>query len=147
MNKEHFNLIYEGALVNCLIEPNNRILYCEWLAAEGLPDEEVFKQEVRVCFELIRQKGCTRVLDNSVEVNYPILPHIQDWVVQYMQELAENGFLKKYALVVPQDMIAELSNEQIMDEVKNAQKNDHSSGGVMIRNFFNDCEAFEWLLL
>ncbi|MCS7019422.1 MAG: hypothetical protein RMJ87_08875 [Cytophagales bacterium] len=144
MSKEHFNLIYEGALVHCSIEPTNKILYCEWLAANEMPSEELFKQEVIACFELIREKACSKVLDNSIAVNYPIHPEIQQWVADYMQQLAKEGYLKKYALIMPVDMIAELSNEQIIDEVNQAQQ--HNEAVVDIRNFYDEQQALNWLI-
>ncbi len=139
-----FQVIYEGALLRCLVHPLNGVMYCEWFATSDIPSDELLRQEVTKCFELICTTGCRRVLDNSVKVNYPILPELQEWVAVYMHQIANQGCLKKYAIVMPEDMIAELSNEQIMDEVSQVQQSEKI---LDIGNFSNDSEALEWLLL
>lgn len=140
---DSFQVVYEGILLRCLTQLSNKIIYCQWFATSSIPSDELFRQEVTRCFELICSTGCGRVLDNSVKVNYPILPELQEWVAAYMQRIANDGYLTKYAIVMPEDMIAELSNEQIIDEVSQTQQDGKA---LAIHNFFNDDEALKWLL-
>ncbi|WP_448517873.1 hypothetical protein [Rhodoflexus sp.] len=136
-------LVYCGQLVRCYVEPLLKILYCEWFKVDMLPSEQLICDEVQQCLDLLASTGYGKVLDNSVQVNYPIVPEVQVWVAAQLQQMANKGLLQRYAIVMPQDLIAELSNEQIIEEANQMQEDEAL---FEMRNFFSDKEALEWLV-
>ncbi|WP_027000824.1 hypothetical protein [Eisenibacter elegans] len=135
-------LLYESLVVKYYYEDDNRLLYCHWLAFEDINDEELRTAVEKLC-ELILSYRPQSVLDNSLAVDYAILPETQEWIAQKLDDAMHKGLATHYALVMSNDFFAELSNAQILEEVHQARNpGEHS---WVQASFQTEDEAHAWL--
>lgn len=117
-----------------------KVLLCEWTAGEDYTTENL-KRDVEKLSELMQKHFFRFILDDSLLVAYPIEPDLQIWIANLLSPIFANGDLKKYALVMPQEIISVLSNEQILDEFAETRKKAHYE----TMTFTNLKAAWEWL--
>lgn len=138
MNRE---LLHQSELVRYYLEPDNRLLYCYWFACEH-PAEALFRRDIEQLCALIVAHRPQAVLDNSLEVDYPIGPLLQTWIADRIHAAMLAGGATKYALISPQDLIAELSNEQTFSEIEALQD---GQAPWQQAEFHSEEEARAWL--
>jgi hypothetical protein len=131
-------VLYKSGWVCYKLHKQGAILYCEWYSNNGMVDSS-FQDDIMVLCRLIQEHKVLYLLDDSRKVNYPIGPEIQEWIAETINPALAEAGVKKYALVIPEDMIAELSNEQIFDEMQG------QGVSTKIGNFSSPEEALRWL--
>ncbi len=135
------NLLYNSDLVSYYHIEEKSILHCKWHAC-NLIDYDKLQTDIALLCELILEKQPKAVLDDSLEVNYPIPPDIQEIIAKALDAALISGNTKKYALINPRDFIAELSNEQTFSEIDTLQQ---ETAPWIQQSFETEAEALEWL--
>lgn len=74
-----------------------------------------FKEEILNYLEVLRKNEPQFVLWNLFNLKYTITPEIQNWFDENIQKY-EKKIYKKQALLMPDEMIAELGIEQLSEE-------------------------------
>lgn len=109
-----------------------------WTNETGEMEEEDYKNEMLNYLNFVKIYSAITVLIDLKQFNFPIDPKVQIWVDINIAVYA-NKIVKKIAFVLPQDIIVELSIDQVMTE-KEGQN-------YKALNYFNNQEtAKEWLL-
>jgi len=111
-----------------------------WTNANVSMDTKEFKQEMLEYLTLYDKYDIKFVLVDSREMNYPVVPEIQDWANENIIAKIITR-LKKIAFIMPKDIFEQISIQQAMED---SQENDSNE---MLTNYFDDdAKAMEWLL-
>ena len=128
---------YESLFQTIFFYEDKGLLQKTWhITTEHMPDS-IFKAEVEKIAEITEKYKPTKFHDNTTNFYFPIAPKIQTWVNEQIFPRFIAAGVKKYAIIVSKEVIAQLSIEQTMDE-----SNAHQ---FQVR-YFDDIEkAHQWL--
>ncbi|MDW7690452.1 hypothetical protein R9C00_23165 [Flammeovirgaceae bacterium SG7u.111] len=109
----------------------------QWNSGAEEKGEEWYKSEMLIYIELVEKHNVKFVLIDVAEVSYALKPSLQHWMEENILRRGEKAGLQKTAVIVPPDIIMELSIEQTFDEAVNSK--------VQRRVFGDYKEAEVWL--
>ena len=113
-----------------------KLLQKEWFATTENMNQEEFKAEVEKIAEVQEKHKAVKFHDNTTLFAFPISPKLQTWVNEEIFPRFIKAGLQKYAIIVSQEMIAQLSIEQTMEE---------TNAKFQVRYFDDPAKAHEWL--
>ena len=89
--------------------------YTAKAATEDLTDELFFEESQQLLGEFIKS-NCKFAIANDKDFKYPITPVMQTEFNKIILKNLNNTILEKFAHIIPEELIAELSVEQAFDE-------------------------------
>ncbi|ANQ52321.1 hypothetical protein KMW28_27415 [Flammeovirga yaeyamensis] len=101
-------------------------------------DEEVYKKEVLRSMEATKTLEPSKILVDTTDALFNILPDTQEWVNHHFQKVLEKIQVTHMAWLVSADLFAQVSYDQTMDESNEIY-------GYEIMYFEDYNEAIEWL--
>lgn len=132
-------LVKDLSVFKIFFHDDHKIIESSWHGEnEDLNTEEV-KQFVVQLANIIKAYSPIFILANDYNRAFPFKVEIQNWIASTLASSAIEVGVKKYAIVMPQDFISQLSTEQTGDE----------AGQIPFElQYFNDREtALTWLML
>ncbi len=138
---EIMETVYHSKYALHQYDEGSNTLYSDWTPETANMDPQTFRQEMEAWLEVFKKKKPALLYDECRNFSYPITPEEQTWMAKSVYaEWVKTG-LKKYAHMVPEEMIAELSVEQMFEEILGMKL----EGQFPIRNFDKKAAAEEWL--
>ena len=130
--------IYSSSLQTIYYDKDKSIIKNVWSSIDYTFED--MKREMHVWMEKFNEtKPKYMLTDSSSGIVVPV--DIQDWIVSFLfPTVIEKGALK-YAIIMSKELVAELSVEQMFNEVR-----DKPTGEFQQFNFENEAEAIKWLL-
>ncbi len=122
-------------------DKQTKTLFTKWyLETEKMNDLD-FRYEMKEWLNVFRKCKPTYLLDDCADFSYPISPEEQEWMAQLLNATWIALGLKKYAHIVPSELITELSVHQLFYEffIMNLENQ------YPIENFVDKQAALEWL--
>jgi hypothetical protein len=139
-------LIAELAYSEYYFDEEYKILKTKWKAeTKNMVNDDQYKDVIIFWLGLARELKPDFVLINSLDLNYPVSPDLQDWVNREVFKMGHeaNQYSKKVALILPTDFIAMLSTQQLTADTETTAKKE---GHQTVFNFFdNEEEALDWI--
>jgi len=120
-----------------LFDKSKSLIIHKALPATSDMSNEDFKQEMLLFTEMCGKYAPIRNIVNLVDMNYSIVPEIQEWVNREVFPLFIDT-IERIALVMPSRIFEIVSIEQTMEE-ETAQK-------LHQKYFDNETEALEWVM-
>lgn len=108
--------IYSSEFVEFEFDTETSIMYERWTEVEH--DEEVYKNEITKKCALLREYKPKLFVDDVSQTNFTIVPELQEWTEGMVGPALVEVGVSKYALIVPEDLFAQVSLDQTVDEVK-----------------------------
>ncbi len=112
------------------------IIISTWLPETESMNEAEMYQEVEKVSELIRLKKPKYYLANDRDNKYTYKIDEQTWVAQTLKKACFEVKVKKFASILPEDFIAELSTEQTVEEANLKQNH--------FQYFDSEADAIAW---
>lgn len=132
---------YDSQYVSRFIDEENHIVISTWLETTENMTTDEFKEEMYSLINLIKEKNIRFVLSITKELRFPIVPELQEWILEVVVPLFTEANVEKQAIIIPKEFIAQLSMEQTMDDFENGSYSSHQS------KFFSEIEdAKVWFL-
>ncbi len=127
---------YSSNFTRISFENENNFQFQEWLSTEGITEEQV-KQEIMANANSVVENGAKVLLSDTRNFVFTISPELQEWIVaNFFSKIIAAG-LKKYAIILSEDLFSYVSIEQAVDENKDAS--------VATCYFDTIAKAKEWL--
>lgn len=120
----------------------SRLVYLAFPQTEEMSEEELKEGFIKTS-EIMEELKPNFFLSDSRQQFSVITPEMQIWIAENIYPRWHHAGLQKLAIVIPTELIANLSIQQTVDEVEVAKK----SGGYEIRYFDSDKVAKNWLTL
>lgn len=122
---------------NTLILVNPTFIKNVWASDNLAATEDDIREIINTTANFIRERKPAYFLadDSNRQFVYDI--EIQAWVAQTLAMACAEVGLKKFAIIVPKDFIAELSTEQTVDEAGTLP--------FQLQYFVSEAEALQWL--
>lgn len=128
--------VYKSELHENIFDSKKMLIISRWQTPANL-QESVYRQELSNYFECVKEHQPKCVLIDAVAANYAITVETQKWIVDSFFPIYKEIGLKKMAILLPEEIISNLSIEQTMDENKDPN--------LMQTMYFNDeKDALEW---
>ncbi len=129
---------YKSKYVERSLDEKKQILTSIWLETTKDMNNEEFKEEMHKLVEIIKEKNIKFILSVTKDLNFPITPELQNWVLEFIAPQFTEAKIEKQAMIIPKELIAQLSIEQTIDDVESS-KHSHQS------KLFSDIEeAKKW---
>lgn len=133
--------IYHSRFAKHDYEAVTRTLFTEWFEETKNMNSQEFREEMLKWLEVFQKTKPQYLYDYCVPFAYPINPGEQFFMAQLLNvEWIKLG-LKKYAHIVPSDMITEISVEQTFEEFFSM----NLPNQFPIVNFTDRQSALKWL--
>ncbi len=129
--------IYKSEFLLLEFDQSRKILESSWLEKNDKMTEEQMKKEIETVAALIKKHKPLFILTNDRNRTYIYTVELQNWVAQILSNACIEAGIKKFAVMLPEEIVAQISTEQTADEVKNLP--------YELQLFTEEQEAIEWL--
>lgn len=129
-------IIYQSDYISIHYSEEESLLERHWKPSSTGIDDEQFKKEMLQVLEAAKKYQPIRVLGDTKNFFYVILPEMQEWLDEHVYAQLGNHGVQKMAFVNSEDFYAQLSVEQSIGE---------SSKNYQIQYFGSEEEAKAWL--
>ncbi|GAA4839295.1 hypothetical protein [Algivirga pacifica] len=128
--------VFESTYQTIFYDSLSDTLTKKWNPMSSAMDEDVFKKEVLEIVQMVGRHQPKNVLDDTQNFRFTITSDLQDWVnSEVLPSFIENG-IKKYAVVVSEEIFSKVSIEQTLRDQDSPIQN---------RYFDSDTDARLWL--
>lgn len=132
-------------VIDCRVTPYQIIWYNQanetltqvWNIHSENIETNKLQQEFKDFADLARTYKPFKLLINALQLNHPILPNVQNWLNKEVFPEFLMAKLKYIALVISQNMHAQLSLDQTLEDIK--------TYNIETESFFEPAEAQKWL--
>ncbi|TAE75158.1 MAG: hypothetical protein EAZ85_03005 [Bacteroidetes bacterium] len=130
--------VYKSKYLHLAFFAEQELIEMTWLPSTDEMTEEEYKQEFLNYLDIILKVRPKKIIPDTRNMFFPIVPKLQEWTNQVVFPPSLEMGLNKAAFVVSQEMIAQLSIEQTMEE--------HEGVKFVTRYFESKEEAKQWIL-
>ena len=134
--------IYQSKFSKHEYDSTTKIIFTDWFKETTNMTTDDFKNEMQEWLNAFRKCKPLYLYDRCVDFNYTITPDEQIWMANLLNAEWIKLGLKKYAHIVPAEMITELSVEQLFDEFFQMKLENQ----YPIIDFADREKALEWLM-
>lgn len=129
--------IYNSKYLQILFKEKNSLMVLNWKPATSKAKDHEFKKWNQDLVEKVNRHKPRLMLADTKKYLFTITPQLQEWsVINVFEPFAKAG-LQKLALIISEEMFAQVSLEQFVDEYK---------GGKIQSKYFENIEsARNWL--
>lgn len=121
----------------CIIDYNDDLVTVTWKPTSATMSDADFKEQQTKQSDCIVENKASKLLINGLNFGYTITPDLQEWTIKtHIPKAIENG-LQKTATIVPDELFAQVSVEQTMDEAKDMP--------MQSKYFKDEKSALKWL--
>lgn len=118
-------------------DETSKIINPEWNEKTAEMTDSEYKAEMEKYTELVEEYKPQKALIDCLQLYYVIPPKVQEWTNTTLFPRILGAGVNKVAILFPEDIITQLSLEQVMEEVL---------GQKFVTNYFSDKDkAKEWL--
>ncbi len=97
--------------------PKGNYFECIWQNTEDM-EEDDYKEGLRKQVELVKKYKVTKEIFNTKDFKFAISPELQQWTDEEIYTVKHELGVRQFALVTTEEMIAQLSLEQVTEEGK-----------------------------
>ncbi len=133
--------IYQSKFSKHEYDSKTKTIFTNWFEETANMTTEDFKNEMQEWLNVFRKCKPSYLYDRCVDFSYLITPNEQIWMANLLNEEWIKLGLKKYAHLVPAQLISELSVEQMFDEFFQMKFENQ----YPIVNFADREKALKWL--
>lgn len=108
--------LYKSKYAQHLYGEEESTLYTDWFKETEYMTKEDFKIEMEAWLEASKKVNPKKIYDYCTNFIYPINPEEQVWMAHLLNPGWIQVGVKKYAHIVPEEFIANLSVEQMFEE-------------------------------
>lgn len=130
-------ILFENNYLKVLFDASNALVEQRWLSATENMNDAEFRATISEYGKQLEAKRPDKVLVNVVDLNFAVMPETQNWVDENINSIGVKIGLKAVAMLMPKELIAQLSVEQTMEE--------EQGKALHTRVFSNRQAALDWL--
>lgn len=133
------NEVYNSKFTTIQVDEEKSFLYLIWTEETNNIKDEEYRMEIVNYMKFVEKYQPNLIIDDARLYGSAISPETQEWVGQTTFETFQK-YVKKYAMVMPEDFFALVSADLNIDEVQQL-------GKVNIKQFKIVEDAESWLYL
>jgi len=136
------NKIYSSSKQEIYFDESRRIMKNIWLT-KTISFEDM-KEEMHKWMEVFNARTCKFMLTDN-RIGQIVVPEIQDWIIDFLFPTVVEKGVKKYAILVSDEIFSKVSSEQMFDAEK---VEEHKNKNEFQQLFFNkeeEGQALNWL--
>lgn len=132
--------LLDNRFVKVQFDEARHLLWLEWMPSTADMSEEDYKTILMQLADLVSEHQVKYWLGDTLNFAYVIVPALQEWTAKtFNTQLATTG-LQKMALIIPRELIANLSVEQTTDDMEATDMSKFT-----VKYFDNTESAVQWL--
>jgi len=133
--------IYQSNFAKHEYESKTKTVFSDWFKETANMTADEFRSEMQEWLNVFRKCKPSYLYDKCVDFSYPISLDEQIWMAHLLNAEWIKLGLKKYAHMVPSELISEISVEQLFDEFFQMKLDNQ----YPIVNFSDKDKALKWL--
>lgn len=134
--------IEENKFVKINLDSTNSMLIAEWYITTADMNDEVYKELFQKITQIIQTQKPEKWLGDTRNFAKPVTPALQEWIATELSPLWVEAGLKKMAMILPAELIANLSIQQAVEEIAGVKE----ISIFETRYFDNIPDAKTWLM-
>jgi hypothetical protein len=128
--------LYDSEFITIKFDSNKQLLMDIWKPECEKMTSDQMRTEIEKITELIKEYSPKYILADNKKRHYLYKVEEQKWVAKTLVDAGTQVGVLKYALIIPEDFIAEISTNQIADEVVEIT--------TEVKFFKTEEEAMDW---
>jgi hypothetical protein len=140
-NLPNAEVLFQSKFSSHAYEPETKTMFTYWTEATEKMNQIEFQQEMQAWLKASEACQPDKIFDYCKGFIYPIDPDEQIWLAHLLNEGWVRLGVKKYAHIVPEELIANISTMQLFEEFENMKL----PGQFVIEHFADEDEALAWL--
>ncbi len=145
-NNQHINfaegkIISENQFAKHIYQENSQTLFTYWFETTERMSPEEFKVEMENWGNISVIHKPKKIYDLCRNFIYPIAPEEQVWLAHLLNPIWIKAGVEKYAHIVPEEFIANMSTMQLFEEFEDMKV----ANQFVIYHFSDEEEALNWL--
>ena len=129
--------IFESKFKKTSFDSAKALMINTWTDAEMTDDD--FKTEILSWAELVEKYKPSKMIADTTKYNYLNTPESQTWTGTVIFPRLISAGMKKFAIIIPTDILKQMALEQTMDEEK--------SGTLATSYFDSISKAEQWAMI
>ena len=109
-------ILHDSKFYKIEFDPKSKTTITTWSSATSTMNEQEMHDSVENMAKQVSIEKPDFHISNNSSLLYPIKVEEQDWVAKTLAVAFISAGTKKFALILPQDLLARLSTEQTVDE-------------------------------
>jgi hypothetical protein len=140
MKKSTKELLYKSAYREIFYHVDKKMLEMCYLSGSTDCTDEEYKEEEFILVQFFTQKEVDLCCVNNVNLDYIIMPYMQEWVKETVNPVLIKEGVKKLAVITSQQVFSRVSVRQMTDKFSK-----DASSTCPIRHFTDQEVALAWL--
>lgn len=132
-------IVYQSEYLTTEYDAGKSLFYTTWSPKTNHLENEGYREEVLHYTKLVEKFQPELFLNDARLFEVPIVPETQQWISENSVPIIHK-YILKYAIVIPQEFIAQLSIDQTTDEAERV-----ITEKSIIKQFTSILEAKIWL--
>ncbi len=129
--------------MNIIVEEENNLLIDTWNEKSDALSEEDFQNLLLISKKMVEENNVSCVVTDASSFILPMTPELQEWAINAVTiPLLQTTNYSKHAFIMPKEFIANLSIEQLTNDISTAT----TTSAVSTKYFDNMEEARNWLI-
>lgn len=133
--------LYKSRYASHYYDEASQTMFSIWFNETQQMNADGFRVETEKWLEASLQCKPKNIFDYCVNFVYPISPEEQNWMAQLLNTAWVNMGVQKYAHIMPKELIANISSDQLFQEFTEMGLENQFTIG----NFADTTEAINWL--
>ncbi|MDW7694781.1 hypothetical protein R9C00_08510 [Flammeovirgaceae bacterium SG7u.111] len=130
----------KNKFVKASYEESKSLLTVTWLPETANMTGDDYKDVINLILDFFKEYTIKNWLGDTKKFAFPIVPELQEWFAHEINPQLIKLGLQRIAMVVPEDLIAQLAVDQALDEM-----DENKSEGKVISKYFDNLEdAKKW---
>lgn len=109
--------LYDSQFISIVFDSDKQLLIDTWKPECEMMKSDQMRKEIEIVVEMIKKYTPKYMLADNKKRYYLYKVEEQKWVAKMLVEASSKVSVLKYALIIPEDFVAEISTSQIADEV------------------------------
>jgi len=130
-------IIYESKFIKLEFDEEKKILKSFWKKGNNNISEKQIKNEITKSTGLIIEYKPNFIITDDRSRTFLYSVEIQDWVSKMLFGACIEAEIEKFAVLLPKELVAEISTEQVADEVTNRP--------YQLNMFSDEEKALKWI--
>jgi SpoIIAA-like len=135
-------LVYSSKYVEIQFFESQSLLEAVWLPTTENMNQEEYKATFEKILTLFQEYHPVFWLGDTVNFKMAVVPELQEWTAQTLTPQLIDLGLRKMALLIPEELIANLALQQSVDEITDEMEQEKA---FEMRYFDKIEEARKWL--
>lgn len=131
-------IVYQSKFLTIKFDEDKKIIKSFWSGKNSDVTDKQIKKEIENAAQIIKEYKPSFIISDDRSRVFVYSVGIQQWVNITLHKASTEAGVKKFVVLLPEELVAQLSTQQVVEEHV-------GSRGYELQMFFDEDKALKWL--